>query len=423
MDGLAWLPWAFIAALFFFGLGWISARIDAKRLQAERSAPPHAYFRGLDFLLNEQPDKALDALLEASRQHPEAVELQFALGSLFRRRGEIDRALRVHRELSERSGISRDQRIAALYELALDYHRSGLLDHAEKILMETIGARDASATQRRDALNLLLNLYEQERAWKKAIDTARTLDADLPREKRAHDTRIANFHCELATEAHAANDAAEARRRIELALDEHPGAVRANLLRAEWLAAEGRHAEAIATWHRIEHQDPAFLGLAADAMLKAYEAQGEGGKGLADLRELQRHYPTLDLLDALFRATLTAEGPAAAARLIQDELRANPTLVGLDRLLEAQLLAADPADERRTDLQLLKEIVHSHAIRLAVYLCKSCGFRARQYYWHCPACNEWNTFSPRRTAEFDTAQRHLARFHAEAGGGISPNGD
>jgi lipopolysaccharide biosynthesis regulator YciM len=222
---------------------------------------------------------------------------------------------------------------------------------------------------------------------------------------------IANFHCEMATEAMQAGDADETGRHLHRALAESPACVRANVLRGNWLAKSGNHAEAIAAWSLIEGQDPAYLGLVADAMLAAYEAEGKGQEGFKTLCELHEKYPALDLLNALFKATIANAGPQAAYELVKDDLRANPTLVGLDRLLEAQIMAA-PAD-KKADLETLKSLVHSHASRLAVYLCKSCGFKAKQFYWHCPACGGWDTFPPRRTAEYDTAERHLSRLQVE----------
>ncbi len=412
MEGLfGWLPWAFVAAVGFFALGWLGARIDVKRLLSESRALPQAYFRGLNFLLNEQTDKALEALIEAGRQHPEAVELQFALGSLFRRRGDVDRALRVHKELSERGGLSPEQRTSALYETALDYHKSGLLDYAEQILRDLVHRRAGADSQHRLALELLLDLYEQERDWRKAIDVARMLDADLPNERRRFINEIANFYCELAIECSASSDHREADRNIALALAEKPGCVRANLLKGEWLARDNRHLEAIATWTNIETQDPAYLGLAAEAMFASYDALGESRKGQAEMRQLQQQYPGLDLLNALFKATLASDGPQAAYQLVKGELVNHPTLVGLDRLLEAQVLAAP--DDKKQELEMLSALVHAHASRLAVYLCKSCGFKAKQFYWHCPACGGWDTFPPRRTAEYDTAERHLAQLQVD----------
>jgi lipopolysaccharide assembly protein B len=406
-----WLPWAFVAAVAFFALGWLGARFDVKRLLTESRALPLSYFKSLNFLLNEEPDKAIDALIEASKQHPEAIELQFALGSLFRRRGEVDRALKVHKELSERSGLTAEQRTAALYETALDYHKSGLLDYAEKILCDLVENRAGTDTQQRQIMSLLLNLYEQERAWRKAIDVARMLDSDVPQDKRQYVNKIANFYCELGIEQYAANDIAEAHLDLDRALAEHPRCVRANLLRGEWLVKEGKPRDAIAVWHNIEAQDPAFLGLAAESMLNAYAAIGESKKGLADIQQLQNQYGALDLFNALFKATLANDGPQAAYTLAKEDLKQNPTLVGLDRLLEAHILVEGEA--AKADLEIESAIVHSHASRLAVYLCKGCGFKAKQFYWQCPACGNWDSFPPRRTAEYDTAERHLSRLQVE----------
>ncbi len=412
MDGIiGWLPWLFLAAVGIFALGWLGARYDTKRLLSESRVLPQSYFKGLNFLLNEQPDQALEALIEAGKQHPEAIELQFALGSLFRRRGEVDRALRVHKELSERSGLTGQQHATALYETALDYHRSGLLDHAEKILCDLLDKHAGSEHLQMQVLKLLLNLYEQERNWRRAIDIARMLDSDVPQLKRQYGSKIANFLCESAIETRAANQPLEAWQLLERALVENPGCVRANLLRGEWQAKDGKHQDAIVTWTKITEQDPTYLGLAADSLLASFDAQGQSQQGLAELRQLQQQHPGLDLLNALFKATLASSGPQAAYQLVKDDLRHHPTLVGLDRLLEAQVLAA-PENEK-PELAMLSALVHAHASRLAVYLCKGCGFKAKQFYWHCPACGGWDTFPPRRTAEYDTAERHLAQLQAD----------
>jgi lipopolysaccharide assembly protein B len=414
MEGfIAWLPWIFVAAIALFALGWLGARFESRRIVSESRALPQAYFQGLNHLLNDESDQAIAALLEAAKQHPDAIELQFALGSLFRRRGEIDRALHVHKALSERGGLTPAQRVAARYETALDYHKSGLLDHAEEILCGLADKHEGSDAQQMQVLRLLLNLYEQERAWKSAIDTALRLDSDLPPEKRQYTTRIANFYCERAHDAHNAGDVATAIALLDRALNDHPGCVRANLLRGEWQAKAGQHREAIATWHLLEAQDPAYLGLAADKLLASYQALGEMDAGLADLQSLHQRYPALDMFNALFKATLAKEGAAAALALVKADLRDNATLVGLDRMLEAEVLLAGADTPHAETLAIEKAIVHSHASRLAVYLCKSCGFKAKQWYWHCPACVGWDTFPPRRTAEYDTAERHLSQIQVE----------
>jgi lipopolysaccharide assembly protein B len=418
---LSWLPWALMGALAFFAAGWLVARLDLKQLLIESRAMPQSYFRGLNFLLNEQQDKAIEAFIEVTKANPEAVELQFALGSLFRKRGEVDRAIHVHQNLSERGELSVEQRTTALIELAIDYQKSGLLDHTEKILSGLAAKGAGTAAQQAQTFRLLLDVHVQEKNWLKAIDAASRLDAGVPEEqgatklaqskRRRYQKEIAHFYCELATESHQQGSVDQTDSYLDSALAADPACVRANLMRGEWQAKAGNHADAITAWHKIEQQDPAFLGLAADRLLASHRALGDGHKGLADLRGLQQHYPALDLLNAIFDATLASDGPQAAYELVKADLRNNPTLVGLDRLLEAQILAAP--EDRKHDLQMLKELVHSHSSRLAVYLCKQCGFKAKQFYWQCPACGGWETFSPRRTAEYDTANRHLARSQIE----------
>ena len=403
-----WLPWIFLAALACFGMGWLVARIDIRQLLSESRALPQSYFKGLNFLMAEQPDKAIEAFIEVTKQQPEAIELQFALGSLFRKRGEVDRAIRIHQSLSERADLPAEQRTAALLDLALDYQKAGLFEHAERILRD-LSAKDAgSKKQQLQTLTLLLEIYVQERDWQKSIEVTRRMQAG---DSSAYAKEIANYYCESAINAHQRSMLGEADAHLSSALAANDKCVRANLMRGEWSATAGQHDEAIQVWRKIEQQNPDYLGLMADQILASFEAIGKTKQGLTELRTLQQQYPALDLFNAIFHATMKSEGASAAYNLVQEDLRKNPTLVGLDRLLEAELLSA-PAD-KKADLKVLKELVHTHSSRLAVYLCGNCGFKARQFYWQCPACAGWETFPPRRTAEYDTSDRHLARLQTE----------
>jgi lipopolysaccharide biosynthesis regulator YciM len=392
--------WWLLALPVFFGMGWVAARIDLKSLLSESRAMPSSYFRGLNFLLNEQPDKAIESFLQVAKEHPQTVELQFALGSLFRRRGEVDRAIRMHQDLVAREDLPPEERRKASFELAEDYFKAGLLDHAEQVL-----AQMAQVDPSPDVHRHLLDIYIQEKDWAKAVDAARKLEASA---KRNYRKEIANYHCELATteQVHGRRESAEAF--LDRALEANRKCVRANLLRGQWLARDGRHEAALESWKAIEAQDPAYLGLAAEGMVESYKALGRPAEGLTLLRGLQHRYPGLDLLNVVYQATAEQEGDEAAWRLVRDEVRRNPTLVGLDHLIDAELVRA-PA-EKRQDLQLMKNLVHSHAQALAVFLCANCGFKARQFFWQCPACGGWESFSPRRTAELDSAGRHLARM-------------
>jgi lipopolysaccharide assembly protein B len=392
--------WWLLFLPVFFGLGWAAARIDLKTLLSESRSLPTSYFRGLNFLFNEQPDKAIESFLQVAKENPQTVELQFALGSLFRRRGEVDRAIRMHQDLIAREDLPAAQRRDASLELAQDYFKAGLLDHAEQLL-----AKMAEADPSADVHRQLLDIYIQEKDWAKAIVAAQKLEATA---ERNYQKEIANYYCELAITEHVHGRAESAEAHLQLALQANRKCVRANLLRAEWLQRAGRHDAAIEAWKAIESQDPAYFGLAADGMVESYKALGRPGDGLTLLRGLQHRYPGLDLLNVVYQVTAELEGDEAAWRLVRDEVRRNPTLVGLDRLIDAELVRA-PA-ERRQDLQLMKSLVHSHAQALAVYLCSNCGFKARQFFWQCPACGGWETFPPRRTAELDSPGRHLARM-------------
>ncbi len=385
--------WWLLAFPLFFGLGWLAARIDIKHLVSESRSLPRSYFKGLNFLVNEQPDKAIEAFIEVVKVDPETVELHFALGNLFRRRGETERAIRMHQNLLERGDLGQEQRLAALFELGQDYLKAGLLDRAEEVFVKL-----RSTKHRGDALEALLDIYQQEKDWEKTIGVANELggDAGQPWNKE-----IANYYCELASAemTHSRSDAAVAY--LEQALQTNRKCARANVLLGDIRAAAGDHAGAIEAWKRIEQQNPAYLALVAQRLLESHRALGRQEEGLTLLRGYLATSPSLDLLDVAFQSTLEAEGAQAAHKLVRDELRRNQTLLGLDRLLDAELLVVRP--ERRGDVQLVKNLVHGHTLRLARYRCENCGFKARQFYWHCPACGGWETYPPRRAEEFDLA--------------------
>jgi lipopolysaccharide assembly protein B len=384
------LWWLFGFALFF-GLGWLAARVDIKQLLSESRQLPRSYFKGLNFLLNEQPDKAIEAFIEVVKVDPETVELHFALGSLFRRRGETERAIRMHKNLLERSDLGEEQRLHAMRELGEDYLKAGLLDRAEEMFTKLKGS-----PHRAVALKFLLEIYQQEKDWMKAIDAALELEKDSGQSAQKE---IANFYCELAVSEATHSRPEAAKRNLDSALSAHRKCARANVILGDVLAASGDHPGAIDAWKRIEQQNPAYLALVAQRLLESHRALGRAEEGLTLLRGYLASFPSLDLLDVAFQATLDSEGAEAAYRLVKDELRRNQTLLGLDKLLEAQLLVA-PA-ERRHELELVRNLLQSHTRRLARYRCENCGFKARQFYWHCPACGGWETYPPKRTEEFE----------------------
>ena len=381
--------WWLLALPLFFALGWLAARIDIKQLLSESRALPMSYFKGLNFLLNEQPDKAIEAFIEVVKVDPQTIELHFALGSLFRRRGEVERAIRMHQNLVERADLDDEKRLYALFELAQDYLKAGLLDRAEELFTKL-----ADSPHAEPAFKFLLEIYEQEKDWQKAIAVAGKLEGVTG---QSHQKEIANFYCELASNEIIHSRADAARPYLAEALAHHRLSVRANLLLGDLEASLGNMGAAIDAWKRIESQNPAYLALVAEKLLTAFTRSDRLEEGLNLLRGYLAKYSSLDLLNTVFQGTLEQSGPEDAYRLVRDELRRNPTLLGLDKLLEAQLMEAPV--QRRQDLELVKNLVHQHTRALAMYKCDTCGFRARQYYWHCPACGEWETYSPRRAEE------------------------
>ena len=381
--------WMLLAFPLFFGMGWLAARIDIKQLLTESSALPRSYFQGLNFLLNEQQDKAIEAFIEVVKVDPQTIELHFALGSLFRRRGEVDRAIRMHQHLVERADLDQDKKQQAIFELAQDYLKAGILDRAEALFLEL-----QTSAYARDALNFLLELYQKEKDWVKAIDVAQRLSA---LSGQTHGKEAAFFYCELAAAEIARQQMDVARVYLEQALQVDPQAARATIMLGDMEISEKNYPKAIETWQRIEQQNPQYLPLVAERLLAAYRHSGRADTGISVLQDYLAKRPSLDLMNVLFDAILQRDGAEAAYRLVRDELQRNPTLLGLDKLLEARLL--EMSSGNRADIEMVKSLVHQRTRSLAMYRCASCGFKARQFYWHCPACHGWETYSPRHSEE------------------------
>jgi lipopolysaccharide biosynthesis regulator YciM len=385
MDLELW--WLLPIPALFFAFGWVAARIDIKHLLRESRTLPASYFRGLNFLLEEQPDKAIESFVEVVKVDPGTSELHFALGRLFRRQGEVERAIRMHQLLLDRHDIPADKRIQATFELAQDFHRAGLLDRAEELFGKLAGT-----PYEHEALGFLLQIYEQEKDWRQAIATTRRMEKLA---MQPYPKEIAQYHCELAAEAMLHGRYDEARAHLGDAVAEHKLCVRATLIAGDIAAAQDDIAAAVNAWQRIESQNPPFLALVADRLADGYARLGDPEQGRRVLASYLERYPSLDLMNTAYRVTLAARGLEAAEQLIRDELRRHPTLPGLDKLLEAELLAAPP--ERRHDIELVKGLIAQHTRRLGMYRCDHCGFRARTYYWRCPGCGKWETYPPRRT--------------------------
>ena len=380
--------WWLLILPLFFTLGWIAARVDIKQLISESTALPAAYFKGLNFLISDQHANAIEAFSEAVQANTDSLELHFALGSLFRRTGETDRAINMHLNLLDKKELTANQKNAVKAELAQDYLKAGLYDRAEELFK---GLDDTRYQQ--PALNALLEIYVREREWLQAIEAATELErlSGVPFRRQ-----IAQYYCELAMNALIAQNQDAARMHLNMALNANKNCVRANVLLGDLEASNGAHQAAVSHWKRIEFQQPEYLGLVANKMLKSYRADGKLKEGLAQLNSYLETYKLASLMSALYEATLAEEGAEKAAKLARNELIRQPSLTTLDQLLQARAMADETSATKQAtrqsnnqDIQLMQQTVR-HAIgNRAAYHCDQCGFRAKQHHWQCPACNAW----------------------------------
>ncbi|CAN5319361.1 lipopolysaccharide assembly protein LapB [soil metagenome] len=383
--------WWLLVIPVFFGLGWIAARVDINQLISESRSLPRGYFKGLNFLLNEQPDKAIDAFIEIVKLDPETVEMHFALGNLFRRRGETERAIRVHQNLLARPDLPQDHHSHALYELGQDYLKAGLLDRAEETFNRLVETQYSAQARR-----ALLEIYQREKEWTRAIEAAMGLQESGAGGRQKE---IAQFYCELAQDALVHTDADAALAMLEKALAADRKNVRATMLTGDAKLGKGDTEAALIAWRRVEQQSVPHVALVAQRLMDAYRSVGRPQEGLNLLKSYLAEASSIDLLEVVFKAVIELDGVDAANQLVSDELRRTPTLLGLDKLLEARLMDAMP--EVRPELLLVKNLVHGYTQKLARYQCSHCGFKARQFYWQCPGCSQWETYPPRRTEELN----------------------
>ena len=378
-----------------FGIGWLASRWDLRlenRMdERERIRQQRSTFKGLSLLLNEQPDQAIETLVKIAQLDPETVELHFSLGNLFRRRGETERAIKVHQHLANRDDLKPRDHDHAAYELGRDFLRAGLLDRAEASLNRVGEGKFAVP-----AKESLLEMYQVERDWKKAIIAAHEL-ATL--QGKSHQTEIAQFHCEIGQEALRRKDLQEAEQSIQRALQAVPNHARAVILQGDYFMATERPAQAIEAWGIIVNMHPAYMHLLADRWMLAHTELGKTEEGLDRLCGLLKTQASGELLDITHKHLMNIRGPQAANVMLSDVIQYSPSLSALSKLAETRLaIEANGAHpDRVTELQSILNILRQRTTSLARYTCGNCGFRARRFYWQCPGCNHWEAYSPRRS--------------------------
>jgi lipopolysaccharide assembly protein B len=374
-----WLLWGLPLA---FAAGWGASRLDLRQWRIESRQAPKAYFRGLNHLLNEQQDQAIDAFIEAVQGDPDTAELHFALGNLFRRRGDYDRAVRVHEHLLSRADLSSKDRDRAQHALALDFLKAGLLDRAEAALNKLHGSAFED-----EALLALLGIYERSRDWARARVIAERLESA---EHGSFAPRLAHYLCEQAEIAQRAGDAAGALQLLNEAVQRAPQLARGWMALSALQTQTGDASMAFNALVQLNHHAPQYLPLAAQQLAVLARQCGREIEAVALLQASHDRAVSVDVTEAL--AMLSPDLQASRARYL-NHLEREPSLVVTSQWLAGETLSNASAQER------VKHALDQASGPLKRYRCAACGFEARQHFWQCPGCQAWDSYPARRVEE------------------------
>ncbi|MEI6733240.1 MAG: lipopolysaccharide assembly protein LapB [Comamonadaceae bacterium] len=380
------LSWILLGLPLAFVAGWLASRLDLRQLRIENRQAPKAYFKGLNFLLNEQQDQAIDAFIEAVQNDPDTSELHFALGNLFRRRGEYERAVRVHEHLLSRGDLNQADHQRAQHALALDYLKAGLLDRAESALLKL----EDTPFENQARLALLAN-YERSRDWPQAALVAQKLTAAG---QGNFDTRLAHYLCEQADTCLSNQAPEQALPLLQQAIATAPEAPRPRIALAQLLANQGKAMEAYSALKVALDVSAPAVPLIATALVKLAIQTGHTPETLQLLKSHYEASPSLDVLDAIvaLEATLTTPSPTARDWYVR-HLEHEPSLVAA-----AKWIAGEKLEHEQFHPQVQRAL--DHAVKpLVRYRCAACGFEAKQHFWQCPGCQAWDSYPARRVEE------------------------
>ncbi len=381
--------WVILSVLLFIALllGWVLGRRTLKKhRESQAQSGIHSdYFKGLNYVLNEQPDKAIEVFVKMLEVDSETVETHLALGNLFRRRGEVDRAIRIHQNLIARPTLDREQRCMALLELGMDYMRSGLLDRAEGLFLELINLGSFS----KRAYQELLDIYQQEKDWDKAINIAENMQI-ISTENLSQ--LIAQFYCEQAQELNSSNQVNEVRAKIRKALRMDPQCVRASILEGKLAQAQQKHRQAIKSFLRVEKQDPSFVSEIIEPLRQSHTALDKKDDYMNYLRRIVNDHGNITAILALVNLIANEEGEDKAVKFIITELQKRPSVRGVDCLIEYVVRLSE--GETKESLMTIKRLTGQLLDEKPIYKCQHCGFDAKSLHWHCPSCKNWGIVKP-----------------------------
>ncbi len=378
--------WYLIVVPLLFIAGWWFRGLDQR--QREQEQRPGTYYKGINLLLNDQPDKAIDAFIEVVKLDPETIELHHALGNLFSRRGEFDRAVRIHNHLLNREDLPSHERSLALFELGNDYLKAGIYDRAEESFQRLLKEPE----YRLDAMRSLLKIYCTEKEWNKAIEVANTLEKQAGEN---HQVEMGHFHCELAALEMRAKHFDQAKLELEKALQVDRKSVRALIMLGNLSMLNNDPNAALQYWAQVEKVSPEHLTLVMVQIAQAYEAIGQHDQAMNLINRALEDHSSVETLSIALDLIIKSEGEKAAEKFLKEELERRPTLWAYEKLSELRL-KANPDD---SELELLTGLLKPYVSRPGRYRCSHCGFKAKGFQWLCPGCSSWGSYSPKREEE------------------------
>ncbi|MBR6026708.1 MAG: lipopolysaccharide assembly protein LapB [Neisseriaceae bacterium] len=376
----------------FFAFGWFAARIDLNTLIKHAKSVPDGLYKAIDALIDNKTSIAAQELNEVVEQNKldnssnvTKYELVLSLGRLYRQRGENNKAILLHQRLLNEPDLNKEQLHRLQFELGKDFQSAGLVDRAEREFEQL-----SETTMAKDANELLLYIYQQDRDWQKAINTAGKLSHDA----KTYQFEIAQFYCELAQASLFRSDENAAIDYIQSALNANRKCTRANMLLGDVAVKQGRFQDAIDAYLKIEQQNHEYLGMVGERIYDAFASLGQANQGLDVLIGYIKTFPQLDLLSIIYDKSLVLYGEEYAMETLLSLVRATPNLIGVYQLLGIKMSNINPL--WRADTDMMRTVIGRHVQKSLMYRCRQCYFKSQVFFWHCPACNRWETFTPNR---------------------------
>lgn len=374
--------------LFLVGVGaawYLGRRTRPKTEEPRKILLPRDYLTGLNFLLNEETDKAVDIFIKMLEVDSDTVETHLTVGKLFRRRGEVDRAIRIHQNLIARPQLEKIYREQSLFELGQDYLSAGMLDRAERIFLELVNAKSHSA----QALRTLIDIYQQEKDWESAADTAIKYEAVT---KQNMQPVIAHYYCELGDLAYSKKQFHQAIQYLDKATAADSSCVRASLLQAKVCIEQDDYKSALMSLKKIKNQNPDYLSEAIELLAFCYEKLNDEDQLVVYLKQLLDEYPRVPVALILAERIRKWKGDKVAVNFVADYVRRYPSLRGL--YLFVNLYISNAEGRAKEDLHILQNLMKKVLANKPDYQCTSCGFSGKSLHWQCPGCKEWCTITP-----------------------------